>query len=121
MPYSEGIQRLSAAPLQLLMGYGEEKLYVPAKVFDYFLAGAPILSLTESGELNALIQKAGRGFCVRPNDIEGVAMVLSDVLRAASDGKRICEARREDVEQYSAPNAAGQLAGVLGEMVGSCG
>ena len=117
LPYSEGIRRLSMAPLQLLVGYGQEKLYVPAKTFDYFLSGAPMLSLSESTELASLVEKTGSGFSARPNDIEAVAQVLSDVLKAAADGERVCEPRREDVEQYSAPNAAGQLARVLDEMV----
>jgi glycosyltransferase involved in cell wall biosynthesis len=118
VPYSEGIRRLSTAPVQILLGYGEEKLYVPAKTFDYFMSGAPVLSLSESTELDSMIEKTGRGLSVRPNDIEGVTEALIEVLKAARDGKRICEPRRKDVEEFSAPNAAGKLATTLNDMVG---
>ena len=45
VPYEDGLRRLSEADLQVLLGYGDASLFIPAKLFDYMRAGSPVLCL----------------------------------------------------------------------------
>lgn len=113
VPYAEGITRLAKAPLQLLLAYGGETLYVPAKTFDYFLSGAPILCLSGSSELRGMVEDTGTGFVAAPDDVAAVCDALRKVLAAAVEGRPAVTPKGDAVDQFSAPHTAGLLARTL--------
>ncbi|MEQ9318788.1 MAG: glycosyltransferase, partial [Polyangiaceae bacterium] len=55
VPYEEGLRILARADLQVLLAYGEETLFVPAKLYDYLLTGAPILCVAPASELTDIV------------------------------------------------------------------
>jgi hypothetical protein len=118
VPYAAGLERLAQAPLQLLLAYGEETLYVPAKTFDYMLSGAPILCLSESSELCSMVTDSDSGFAAKPNDVPEVMRVLERVLTAASQNTRACEPNPDTIAKYSSRSTAAQLATILDQITG---
>ena len=62
--------------LLYLNTYGEETLYIPAKLYDYLLAGRPVLCETSSPETAAILRRTGSGPCVPPGDVEGMLCAL---------------------------------------------
>jgi len=111
--YADGIQILANAAAQLLLAYGDETLYVPAKTFDYFLTGAPILCLTASDELRNMVESTSSGLVSAPRDAERLADHLSAVIEASRAGMAVCTPDTAKVEAYSSPHTASQLAKLL--------
>ena len=113
LPYREGLARLAAAHLQILLAYGEETLYVPAKTFDYLLTGAPVLALTQADELRGIIETTGTGVVVGPSDVQGVADALVRTLAAARTGTPLVTPDAAAVQCHAAPAITGQLCALL--------
>ncbi|MEZ4441915.1 MAG: glycosyltransferase [Polyangiaceae bacterium] len=114
IPYAEGLARLAAADRLLLLGYGDETLYLPAKLYDYLLVGVPILALAPPSELAARVVAAG-GEVAAPGDIEAIV----DLLRVALAKKRAGDRPiREPSPRDSAEVGAAALAALLDRVVG---
>ena len=116
LPYAEALRILSGAHLQLLLGFGNETGYVPAKFFDYVLSGAPILCIARPGELTRLVEETGRGRSVGPDEISVIAEAIgAAIFRTAA---RASAATNTDAsEQFSARYTSAQLARVFDEIV----
>jgi hypothetical protein len=117
VPYEEGLRLLAEADLLLLLAYGEETLYVPSKVFDYFLAGGPMLVESQPSELTRMVSSTRTGHAIEPGDVDGAAAIIRRAMRARSDPATAWEPDPEAVERYSSRNSARLLAGILDEMV----
>ena len=117
VPYEEGLSILARADLQILLAYGDETLFVPAKLYDYLLSGAPILCVAPESELTGIVERTGTGFPLGPGDI-GAAV---DVLRAALEARRtqnpLTTPHSEAIEDFSARTTARELASSLDRMV----
>lgn len=50
--------------------------YVTGKAYEYLASGKPVIALTEGPDLIRLMEKSGVGYAVRPDDINGIAMLL---------------------------------------------
>jgi glycosyltransferase involved in cell wall biosynthesis len=109
LPYREGLARLATAHLQILLAYGEETLYVPAKTFDYLLTGAPVLALTQAPELRGIIESTGTGFVAGPSDVDGVADAIARALAAARAATPLVTPDATAVRGYAAPEITRQL------------
>ena len=57
--YRHGLAELASADLLVLLGYGEETGFIPAKTFDYLMVRRPILCVTTCPELGGIIHEAG--------------------------------------------------------------
>lgn len=110
VPYEEGLGILAQADLLVLLAYGQETLFIPAKFFDYLLAGRAILCLSEPSELTELVERTGSGVCARPGDVDAVARIIAQALRARSDGTEFTSPNLREIEAFSAPATARQLA-----------
>lgn len=117
VPYTEGLSILAGADLQLLLSYGEERLFVPAKLYDYLLTGAPILCVAPPSELTEIIERTKSGRWVAPGQVAELATVLRDELRARREGRRLAEPDPEAIAAFSAKTTTRQLAESLDEMV----
>jgi hypothetical protein len=116
LPYAEALRVLAGADLQILLGYGNETGYVPAKFFDYYLSGAPILCVARRSELTRLVDETGRGRCAAPKEVDVIAEAIACATR------RPVETAHEPTdpaagEQFSAPFTSAQLARVFDEML----
>jgi glycosyltransferase involved in cell wall biosynthesis len=116
VPYAAGIEELARADLALLLAYGEETLFVPAKLFDYLLAGTPILCVAPDSELTRLVEATNSGQCVLPHDDEAAAHVLDAALEARRQGRRLIVPDSARVSRFAAPETAQQLARLLDGM-----
>ena len=114
VPYVEGLRRLRAAHLLLLPAWGtyRGRLFLPGKLYDYLLAGAPILAMGDNEELAEILARTRTGTLVAESDVDGIARTL----RAAIDGTLAFAPDAAAVEEFSAPRAAARLAAVFDEV-----
>ena len=117
VPYEEGLRILARADLQVLLAYGEETLFVPAKLYDYLLTGAPILCVAPPSELTDIVARTRTGRSLAPGDVDAAA----DVLRAALEARRtetpLTTPHPDAIEDFSARATARQLAESLDRMI----
>lgn len=118
LPYAEALRVLASADLQLLLGYGSETGYVPAKFFDYFLSGAPILCVARHSELTRLVDETGRGRCAAPDEVTAIAETIATATRRPAEIASV-PADAAACERFSAPYTSAQLARVFDEVVGA--
>ncbi len=117
VPYEEGLNILARADLQLLLAYGHETLFIPAKFFDYLLTGSSILCLSEPSELTELIERTRSGFSARPDDVEQVARIIADTLEAKRVGAELTTPDTQEIEALSSPVTARQLAALFDQVI----
>ncbi|MBW2524515.1 MAG: glycosyltransferase [Deltaproteobacteria bacterium] len=117
MPYEEGLEVLARADLQLLLAYGEERLFIPAKLFDYLLAGSPILCVAPPSELTEIVARTGAGLSVSPGAVGQAASALRQAMAARREGRDLGHRDESAIMEYSARATAAQLAAGLDEMV----
>lgn len=116
VPLAEGLERLAQADLAVLVAYGDETLYIPAKLYDYLLARASVACITQPGELATIVEQTGVGEAIRPGDVEGAARLIEVAIDARAAGRRAFTPNEAEVERYSAREAARALAMILDEM-----
>ncbi|MEM7156090.1 MAG: glycosyltransferase [Myxococcota bacterium] len=107
-PLEEGLALLASADVQVLVGFGDESMFIPAKLFDYLLSGAPILALGHAAQVGAIVEGTGSGLAVTGEDPHTTAEALRRLL-TGEFGPR----DRRAVRAYAAPSVAETLAGVL--------
>jgi hypothetical protein len=112
LPLAEGLALLAAADVQLLLGYGDEPMFIPAKLFDYLLSGAPILAVGRADEVTEIVRRTGTGLSVTGDDASATALALQRLL-AREHGPRDEAA----LSSYAAPGTAGALARLLTDAV----
>ena len=113
VPLAEGLERLAAADLAVLVAYGDETLYIPAKLYDYLLARAPIACISQPGELATIVERSGAGRAIRPGDVEGAAALIELAIAARAAGSRAFVPDEQALAPYSARATAKQLAALL--------
>ncbi|MSP73846.1 MAG: hypothetical protein EXR76_17075 [Myxococcales bacterium] len=115
--YEEGLRRLATADLQVLLGYGEQTLFIPAKLYDYLLSGAPILCVTPESELSEMVRNSGRGVCVQQDEASALEAAILDATRRFPRGTPAASVSEAD-DLYSANETTRQLAGLFDALVG---
>lgn len=116
VPYQEGLRILAQSDLQLLLAYGDETMFIPAKFFDYLLTGAPILCLSQPSELTGYLEEGKLGAWVRPDDVQGAAGLILAAALARHGGPPLATPDPEVVQRFSSPQTAASLARVLDEV-----
>ncbi len=101
----------------MLVAYGDETLYIPAKLYDYLLARASIVCIAQPGELSGIVESSGAGRTVRPGDVDGAADLIEAAIDARARGERVFQPIEAELERYSAREAARVLAAELDAMI----
>ncbi|MBN1771378.1 MAG: glycosyltransferase, partial [Deltaproteobacteria bacterium] len=101
IPYAEGLAALRRADVLYLPAFGEETFYIPGKLYDYFLAGRPILCETASPEMEAILERTGTGVCFRRGDEDAVLAHLRRALDARHGGPSLARPVRAEIERFS--------------------
>ncbi len=117
VPYAEGLRILAEADVLLLLAYGDETLFVPAKLYDYFLAGRPILCFSPPSELTRIIDETRSGVSLRGDDIEGTARFIERALAARQGLSSLPAPDQDSLRRFSAPHTAARLAELLDDMI----
>lgn len=116
VPYEEGLGILASADVQLLLGYADETLFLPAKLFDYLMTGAPILCIAPDSELTRIVSETGAGASCDPADVAGIERALERAISPA--GLRAGQTLDpQAVSRFSARHTSKQLADLLDSMV----
>ncbi|MFO7567843.1 MAG: glycosyltransferase [Enhygromyxa sp.] len=121
-PYEQGLATLARADLLLLLSYGREQLFLPAKLFDYMAAGAPVLCVAPASELSEIVASTRIGRSCDPEDVEGCAAIImaaAERRRAALDPLR--DPSGAALEPYTARATTAALARLLDEVLDSQG
>jgi glycosyltransferase involved in cell wall biosynthesis len=115
VPYEQGLAILRSADLLLLPAQivdGADALFLPGKLYDYLLAGAPVLGLGETSELARILAHTRTGTLHADDDVEGIAAALS----ATCSGTLAHEPDPGAVAEYGIPHATRKLAAIFDEI-----
>lgn len=113
VPYQMGLEILASADLLVLLAYGEETLYIPAKLFDYLLVARPILCVAVQSELTDIIERTATGTWAAPDDVTKIAAELLRAHEAKRTKSSDFRPQSDAVEAFSAARTTAQLAEVL--------
>jgi hypothetical protein len=117
LPYAEGMAALRRADVLHLLSYSDEKPHIPGKLYDYLLAGRPILCDAACPEMAAIVARTGTGRSVRPGDADAMLEFLRQALDARHGGPPLARPIRAEIERFSAPAVTAELAALLDELV----
>ncbi len=115
LPHREAVARLCAADLLLLIigsGTGSQVVFT-GKIFEYLAARKPILALIPPGAACDLIQDAGAGVIVPPEDIPSIARELSALYERWRQGKLAISPNEDVIRRYDRRLLTGRLANIL--------
>jgi glycosyltransferase involved in cell wall biosynthesis len=114
LPYLEGLASLRTADALLLPAWGTDRgaLLLPGKLYDYLLAGAPIVAIGRNAELARILAHTRTGVLVDPDDASGLDRALRDALA----GTLPFDPDPVAIWSYSAPEATRRLARLFDEI-----
>ncbi len=116
VPLADGRARLRQADLLFLPTFGDQELFIPGKLYDYLVAGRPVLALCRGEELTGILQRTGVGCAVDPEDGPGLVRALGEALDGrgwAGDG---FAPDPVEITRFSAREATRALAGLLDDV-----
>jgi hypothetical protein len=116
LQYTEGLSSLLDADLLLLLGYGSEKGFIPAKTFDYMLLEKPILCITECAELASIVKSSHAGYIAAQSDIAMIKAILMSCLRSKADRRNRVPIPFRPPDEYDVHNSARKLAGIFDDI-----
>ena len=98
---------LAAADIHLVtLKRGLARSSVPSKTYSILAAGRPLLaSVDEGSEVAGVVERAGAGIAVPPEDPEAFTKALRRLLDAPEETARMGEAARRFVEGWASPAA----------------
>lgn len=105
-PHGEALKIVGKSHLSLLLA-PKQPYQIPAKAYEYMGIGTPILALTEEGATQELVNGAGAGGAVHPEDIEGIKAFIcrhmrgENRLRPPADSRFRQYERREIVQRFA--------------------
>lgn len=100
--YHNGISLLRAADMLVLLGYGIEKSFIPAKTFDYLLARRPVLCVTACPELSGIVNDAKAGWVVAPGDSHAASLAIKFAIENRNVDKCVSIHTEQLLESYEA-------------------
>lgn len=116
VPPEQGINVLQQSDLLLLSTNPDRKDIIPAKLWDYLMAGRPVLSIAPNPEIQQILTDTGTGTQFSPHDTEGVARLLVDCVASKQEGKPLPIPFLKDfqnIDKYKAKSATAKLASIF--------
>lgn len=83
------------------------------KLFEYLAAGRPILALAHGNEAARIVEETNTGITVPPDDVRRIA----DALRKVASGELARNYTPQNLEQYTYPGPAEQMAELIEEAI----
>ena len=94
--------------------------FLPSKLYDYLIAERPILALAPRRGATADFMAAAPGVCVSPDDADGVAAALRDMIARKRSGQAPAPLPSERfVQEQDVGPASARLAAVLEDAAGA--
>jgi glycosyltransferase involved in cell wall biosynthesis len=97
----------------LVLVTGTTPSSIPLKLFEYLGARRPILHLGDDGEADRILLETGTGMTVSPQDPDGLVEQLCRIARSEFGA----EFAPREIERYSYPHVAEQMAGVIEDAI----
>jgi colanic acid biosynthesis glycosyl transferase WcaI len=98
---------LAAADLHVVpLKRGLARASVPSKLYSILAAGRPLVASVDPGtEVARVVERAGAGVAVPPDDAEAFTKAVAQLVAAPEDAARMGLAGRAFVEQWASPAA----------------
>lgn len=114
LPYRDALQEMMNADGLLIFQAANCNHQIPAKVYEYFRAGRPIVALTDpQGDTARLLVQNGHELIARLDDVDEIKTALT----RAVNGFRTTESKgRMGIDHYSRRRQTRQLADLLGSL-----
>lgn len=114
---SESLERLGACDVLFLpLETAEDPLFIPGKIFDYLQLGKPVLVLGPDSDCTRILERAGVGIRVNPEDSLAVANALQQLVQQKDKLGELYSVDREYVEtNFHFRNLARRMAEVFEE------
>ena len=99
---------LSAADIHLVpLRAGLGSVSVPSKTYSVLAVGKPVIaSIDEDSEISRLLDQAGAGICVPPDDLASLVGAVDRLVNDDAECKKFGENGRKWVVQHASPAAA---------------
>jgi len=111
LPHAEAMRLQASADALLLTSAkveGGRDCSIAGKTYEYFAAGAPIVSLLHDGAMRDLVAESGLGLFAPPDDRDAVADVLLSVA-TAPDPRRLVSPNATFIARFDRETLARQL------------
>lgn len=116
LPYREVLEEMVLSTGLLIFQAANCNEQIPAKLYEYFRAGRPIVALTDAdGDTAAVIREEGAGVIAQLDSREDITRVLRDFLASHRDGT-LRAMHSDQIEKYSRENQTRDLAGLLDQI-----
>lgn len=118
IPYHEVLQELAASDILLLFQGKSFNAQIPAKVFEYFRIGKPILAFTPAdGETGKIIAKFQAGYVVSDDDPVEIEEVVLRCINTLKKGKNLPRISAEEASQFSRISQTNFLARIFDSFI----
>ena len=115
IPHDEIMGCLASSNLLLLV-QPDTKLQIPAKLYEYVIAGKPVLALCDvDGAVDRIVRKEGWGDVVANDDVDSIKKSLRRSIEKHQNGE--VTIRSSGVEDYSTSALAKRLSGYLEDVI----
>ncbi len=113
MPFEQAFQELIVADIGLVLfqpGIQNHVFALPHKIFDYMLAGLPVIAPEFAEELSPIVREAQCGLLIDPSKPEQIANALDNLATNPLMGKRLgLNGRQAVIEKYNWESEAVKL------------
>lgn len=121
LPYAEGVGVVAGADLALLPSFGVEPWFIAGKLYDYLLAGTPILATSASPEIERILASTRLGWSHPSDDVEALARRMEEALDARAAGRPLAASDASVMSALTAGKASERLARLFDEVTLSRG
>jgi glycosyltransferase involved in cell wall biosynthesis len=114
LPYREALQAMARASILVLFDTPGRTVGVPAKLYEYFGAGRPILALAESnGDVAHILRDSGTLYrLASPRDAGQIRQALAELVQEMAERPE-GSAAPERLRRYTRAHLAGELGALL--------
>lgn len=120
LPFEQAYRQITASDVGLVLyqpGYHSHTHAFPHKMFDYMLAGLPVIAPAFAEEVAYIIREADCGLLIDPSNPDEIAQALNWLAANPSERQRLGEnGRRSVLERYNWEGEAEKLVNMYAEM-----
>lgn len=118
LPHDKMLAELYSADILLLMQAANCNYQIPAKAYEYFRIGKPILALTDkSGDTADLINKNHAGYIASLDDSDEIALQIKSLILKLNNKQKLKHISQKSVSLYNRETQAERLAKLLDEIL----
>lgn len=120
MPHERVVQLVAESDALMLCQIPAKEsggVKLPGKMFEYLYTRKPILALTIPGVTTSILDRAGVGRVVNPNDVAGIRAELAQFVYEYRNGGIPARANEEVIQTFDRRQQAGEVSALLDDAV----